>query len=361
MTRLFIFCAVFAVTISGADAAAAQEPEEAFSDALRDGDRGPEMVVVPAGSFEMGCVSGEECYDDELPVHTVTISQPFAVSRYEITFADYDRFGGANQVDDEGWGRGRQPVVNVSWHDAKEYVAWLSSQTGQTYRLLSEAEWEYVARAGSTRQFTWGSEIGDENANCGGCATEWDFFQTAPVGSFAANAFGLHDVHGNVWEWVEDCWNGNYEGAPSDGSAWLSGDCSQRILRGGSYHDFHYDLRSAVRFAHAPDERNRSLGFRVARTLDSLASGPVAMPNTWEEFLADEWMENARLDSWEDLEPVMQQMPPLEPGCMGVLIAGSFREGGEDVYLPREYFEQPPGKRVRDPNWTMHQASANSG
>lgn len=350
------------MAMSGADAAAAQEPEAAFSDAMRDGDRGPEMVVIPAGSFEMGCVSGEECYDDELPVHTVTISRPFAVSRYEITFEDYDRFGGANQVDDEGWGRGRQPVVNVSWHDAKEYVAWLSSQTGQTYRLLTEAEWEYVARAGSTTQFTWGSQIGQENASCGGCATEWDFYQPAPVGSFAPNAFGLHDMHGNVWEWVEDCWNENYEDAPSDGNAWLSGDCSRRILRGGSYDDFHYDLRSAVRFANAPDDHTRSLGFRVARTLDSFASGPDAMPTTWEEFLSgNEWMENAQPVSWEDWEPVMQQMPPLEPDCTGVVLVGSFREDGEDVYLPREYFEQPPGKRVRDPNWTMHQASGNSG
>ena len=251
-----------------ASAAAAQEPGEAFSDTLRGGERGPEMVVIYAGSFEMGCVSGEECYDDELPVHTVTISQAFAVSKYEITFDDYDRFTAPNQVEDEGWGRGRRPVVNVSWNDAKDYVGWLSSQTGQNYRLLSEAEWEYVARAGSATQFTWGSDIGEENANCGGCATEWDFFQTAPVGSFAANAFGLHDVHGNVWEWVEDCWNETYEGAPTDGAAWLSGDCSRRILRGGSYDDFHYDLRSAVRFANAADDHNKSLGFRVARTLD---------------------------------------------------------------------------------------------
>ena len=256
----------FGIVLAGA--AAGQEPGETFADALESGGQGPEMVVVPAGSFEMGCVSGEECYDDELPVHTVTISQAFAVARYEITFEDYGRFTSPNEVNDEGWGRGRRPVVNVSWNDAKEYVAWLSSQTGQAYRLLSEAEWEYVARAGSTRQFTWGSHIGEENANCGGCATEWDFFQTAPAGSFAPNAFGLHDVHGNVWEWVEDCWNENYEGAPSDGSAWLSGDCSRRILRGGSYDDFHYDLRSAVRFTNAPGERTKSLGFRVARTLE---------------------------------------------------------------------------------------------
>ena len=120
-----------------AGATAAQEPGQAFSDALADGGQGPEMVVVPAGSFEMGCVSGEECYDDELPVHTVTISEPFAVSKYEITFEDHDLFAGPEAVDDAGWGRGRRPVVNVSWDGAKEYVAWLSSQTGQSYRLAT--------------------------------------------------------------------------------------------------------------------------------------------------------------------------------------------------------------------------------
>ena len=267
MKKILAPCALAALAWVLPEAAVGQEPGETFSDALERGGRGPEMVVVPAGSFEMGCVSGEECYEDELPVHTVTISQPFAVSKFEITFNDYDLFAGQDAVDDAGWGRGRRPVVNVSWEEAKEYVAWLSSQTAQTYRLLTEAEWEYVARAGSTTQFTWGSHIGEGRANCGGCATEWDFFQTAPAGSFAPNAFGLHDVHGNAWEWVEDCWNQGYSGAPSNGEAWLSGDCSRRVLRGGSYDDFHYDLRSAVRFTNAPDERTKSLGFRVARTL----------------------------------------------------------------------------------------------
>ena len=260
-------CVLFLLASIGADRASGQAPGETFSDALEAGGQGPEMVVVPAGSFEMGCVSGEACYEDEMPVHAVTIARPFAVSKYEITFEDYDRFTGPDGVDDEGWGRGRRPVVNVSWEDAKEYTAWLSSQTGQAYRLLTEAEWEYAARAGSTTQFAWGSHIGEERANCGGCATEWDFFQTAPAGSFAPNSFGLHDVHGNVWEWVEDCWNHDYSGAPSNGEAWLSGDCSRRISRGGSYDDFHYDLRSAVRFANAPGESNKSLGFRVARAV----------------------------------------------------------------------------------------------
>ena len=267
MKKVFALCALAAFAWAFSGAAAAQEPGEAFSDALADGGRGPEMVVVPAGSFEMGCVSGEECYDDELPVHTVTISEPFAVSKYEITFEDHDLFAGPDAVDDAGWGRGRRPVVNVSWDGAKEYVAWLSSQTGQTYRLLTEAEWEYAARAGSTTQFSWGSEMGYGRANCGGCGNEWDFMQSAPAGSFEANAFGLYDMHGNVWEWVEDCWNAGYSDAPSNADAWLSGDCSQRVLRGGSWHDFPYDLRSAVRYAAGAGETSDSHGFRVARTI----------------------------------------------------------------------------------------------
>ncbi len=267
MKKVSALCALTAFAMILAEMAAGQEPGDTFSEDLQAGGRGPEMVVIPAGKFEMGCVSGQECYEDEMPVHSVTISQPFAVSKYEITFEDYDRFTHPIEVDDEGWGRGRQPIMNVSWNDAREYVAWLSSQTGQTYRLLTEAEWEYAARAGSTTQFSWGNEIGQERANCGGCSTQWDFVQTAPVGSFAANPFGLHEMHGNVWEWVEDCWNDSYSGAPANGDAWLSGDCSQRILRGGSYDDFPYDLRSAIRVGNAAGDRSSSLGFRVARTL----------------------------------------------------------------------------------------------
>ena len=267
MKKMLALCALAAYLLTAARVSEGQETGETFSDALSGGGAGPEMVVLPAGSFEMGCVSGEECYDDELPVHAVTISQPFAVSKYEITFEDYDLFAGPDAADDAGWGRGRRPAVNVSWNDAKEYVAWLSSQTGQTYRLLTEAEWEYAARAGSTTQFSWGSEMGYGRANCGGCGNEWDFVQSAPAGSFEANAFGLHDMHGNVWEWVEDCWNAGYADAPSNADARLGGDCSQRVLRGGSWHDFPYDLRSAVRFAAAAGESGDSHGFRVARTI----------------------------------------------------------------------------------------------
>ena len=243
-----------------------------FTDALRSGGTGPEMVVIPAGRFRMGCVSGRGCRDGEFPVHEVTIPEAFAVSVYEVTFEDWDRCvsgGGCGgyRPDDRGWGRGNRPVIYVSWNDAQEYVAWLSSQTGQTYRLLSESEWEYVARAGTSTVYSWGNAIGSNRANCGldYCGDQWE--NTAPVGSFQANAFGVHDMHGNVFEWVEDCWNASYAGAPSDGSAWLGGDCDRRVLRGGSWNYLPRDLRSATRDRNTTGDRDNDDGFRVARTL----------------------------------------------------------------------------------------------
>ena len=244
-----------------------RQPGETFSDALSSGGQGPEMVVIPAGRFRMGCVSGQECSVNEFPVHDVTIPQPFAVSKYEVTFEDYDRFTYPNRVDDGGDGRGRRPVINVSWNDAQEYVAWLSRQTGQTYRLLSEAEWEYVARAGSSTTYSWGNDIGSNRANCDGCGSQWDASQTAPVGSFPANGFGVHDMHGNVWEWVEDCWNDDYTGAPSDASAWRSGNCETRVFRGGAWNGIPWALRSALRGRITSGLRSIDFGFRVARTL----------------------------------------------------------------------------------------------
>ena len=247
------------------------QAEQRFSNELSSGDRGPEMVVIPGGRFLMGCLSGYECFNNE-PAHAVTIPQ-FAVSKFEVTFNDYDQFMNPNQLDDEGWGRGRRPVINVSWDDVQDYVTWLSSQTGHSYRLLSEAEWEYVARAGSSTAYSWGNEIGADLANCadlqeknlGTCGDHWE--KTAPVGSFEANAFGVHDMHGNVWEWVEDCWNSRYWGAPSDGSAWLSGDCDRRVLCGGSWYGAPGNLNVALRIPKSSTQGNDNIGFRVARTL----------------------------------------------------------------------------------------------
>jgi formylglycine-generating enzyme required for sulfatase activity len=165
-------------------------------------------------------------------------------------------------------GRGTHPFINVNWDDVQQYVAWLSKMTDRHYRLLSEAEWEYAARAGTTTIYSWGDEIGKGNANCKGCGSEWDN-RSAPVGSFAPNQFGLYDMHGNVWEWVEDCLHTNYEGAPKDGSAWIAqGDCSNRVLRGGSWFGDPLGLRSALRFWFPAEDHAFDLGFRVGRTLN---------------------------------------------------------------------------------------------
>ena len=155
----------------------------------------------------------------------------------------------------------------MSWQDTRSYVKWLSDKTEKNYRLLSEAEWEYAARAGTTTRYWWGDDIGRNNANCRGCGSEWDNSQTAPVGKFPANAFGLHEVHGNVWEWVEDVLHEDYTGAPDDGSAWTEGgDQGRRVLRGGSWGYDPRFLRSAYRFRFDPDYRRYLIGFRVART-----------------------------------------------------------------------------------------------
>ena len=229
----------------------------------------PEMVVIPGGRFQMGCVSGKNCQGYEKPVHEVRVAS-FALSKYEVTFEEYDRFTaatGRKLAADRGWGLGRRPVIHVSWTDAVAYAEWLSDQTGERYRLPSEAEWEYAARAGSATKYSWGNQIGRNRANCDGCGSQWDGEKTAPVGSFSPNAWGLHDMHGNVWEWVQDCWNDSYQGAPTDGSAWTSGDCKRRVLRGGSWNYFPVILRAALRLRITTGARYFSSGFRVARTL----------------------------------------------------------------------------------------------
>ena len=248
----------------------------------------PELVVVPAGSFMMGSPPSEEGrYGDEGPRHRVTIPSAFAVGVYEVTFSEWDACvsgGGCGgyRPDDEGWGRGTRPVVHVSWEDARSYVAWLSRETGEDYRLLSESEWEYVARGGTTTSRYWGSSWSGQCRNANGADrsakrvySDWTtaecddgMVQTAPVGTYGTNGFGVHDVLGNVWEWVEDCWHGDYGGAPSDGWAWTSGgDCGLRVLRGGSWSVDPRHLRSAYRGRSTAGLRDDNFGFRVSRTL----------------------------------------------------------------------------------------------
>ena len=251
-------------------------------DHFRDCPECPEMVVVPAGSFRMGAPESEAGSDDsERPVHGVSVPS-FAAGVYEVMFAEWDACVaaggcGGHRPGDKGWGRGRRPVIYVNWNDAQLYVEWLSGRTGRRYRLLSESEWEYAARAGTAGPFHTGATISTDQANYFGQYTYpagdrvpdgLHRERTLPVGSFPANGFGLHDAHGNVWEWVEDCSNDNYQGAPSDGSAWKSGDCSFRVNRGGSLDSFPGGLRSANRGGTKSGYRSYGdIGFRVARTL----------------------------------------------------------------------------------------------
>jgi len=242
-------------------------------DSFKECDKCPEMIVVPAGSFAMGSPATENGRDiDEEPQHSVTIAKPFAVARFDLTFDEWDACVADSSCDgykpqDLGWGRGRRPVINVSWDNATAYLMWLSHKTGKTYRLLTEAEWEYAARAGTTTAYYWGNEIGKGNANCDGCGSQWDNEQTAPVGSFAANAFGLYDMAGNLWQWLQDCYHENYKEASTDGSAWNSEACTSRVIRGGSWISKPPLLRSAGRFRNSPDDRGNLLGFRVSRAL----------------------------------------------------------------------------------------------
>ncbi|MDM8561785.1 SUMF1/EgtB/PvdO family nonheme iron enzyme [Candidatus Marithioploca araucensis] len=240
-----------------------------FRDRLQNGGFGPEMVRIPAGRFRMGDIQGGGHYDEN-PVHSVSVSE-FAMGKYEVTFAEYDKFAqatGRKKPDDEGWGRGNRPVINVSWNDAVAYAKWLSQQTGKQYRLPTEAEWEYAARAGTKTKYWWGNKIGNNRANCDGCGSRWDNKQTAPVGSFSANPFGLYDTVGNVWEWNADPWHSNYKNAPNDGRVWETGaDNSYRVLRGGSWGYYPDYCRTAGRYWDTSDDRDQFIGFRVAARL----------------------------------------------------------------------------------------------
>ena len=237
-----------------------------YREKLQLGGQGPLMVELPAGSYEMGSV-GNSLNFDEGPRHRVNVAA-FSVAKYEVTFEEYDRFAratGRRLPYDESWGRGGRPVINVSWDDARAYARWLTEQTGQTYRLPSEAEWEYFTRAGSAASFWWHDDSNNLHANCFDCGSEWDSLRTAPVGSFEANDFGLHDVTGNVQEWTSDCYHGSYHGAPVDGSSWQFPECVMRVVRGGAYTSPLDSLRSAKRSQYDQDTRLDNLGFRVVR------------------------------------------------------------------------------------------------
>jgi len=240
---------------------------QSLGTAFRDCADCPELVWLPQGEFLMGEPSGANGR------HSVRIGYTLAVGKFEVTFAEWDACvasgGCRKRPDDAGWGRGRQPVVNVTWEDAQQYAAWLSRKTRKNYRLLTEAEWEYAARAGSHVRFWWGNEAGQGDANCTGCGSQWDGRRAAPVGSFVPNPFGLHDMHGNVSEWVEDCYHDRYYGAPGDGSAWTQACTTAvdiRMVRGGAWRDASHATRSAARWSASSRYYDNRIGFRIART-----------------------------------------------------------------------------------------------
>jgi formylglycine-generating enzyme required for sulfatase activity len=281
--------------LSGAEECALK-PKDVFKEC----DKCPEMVVVPAGSFTMGSPASEAGrYDNEGPQHPVTIGKPFAVGKFQVTFDQFAAFVAETGYDagskcyafEEGkwkekqglsWRtpgfaqKGSHPAVCLNWNDANAYVAWLAKQTGKSYRLLTEAQWEYAARAGTTTRYFFGDEEkvfcrygngADQTAKSKILPCSDGYAYTAPVGSFLPNGFGLYDMHGNAWQWLEDCWHENYQGAPSGGSAWISGDCSRRVVRGGSWYGGPGELRSAIRFGDSSVYRYYGSGFRLGRTL----------------------------------------------------------------------------------------------
>ena len=241
----------------------------------------PEMVDIPAGQFKMGCVSGIDCKPREKPVHNVRISS-FQMAKTEVTAelwaACVDAKGCTHIPDNNGWVEPNMPVRYVSWDDLQIFLTWLNSETGSNYRLPSEAEWEYAARAGTATPFHTGPCITPEQANSegniflgAGCEHQTENRKRAlPVASFEANAFGLHDMHGNVWEWVQDCWHFNYDGAPADGSAWTGSgsQCERHVMRGGTWHGSVSYMRSAYRFRYPREIRTGGLGFRLARSFN---------------------------------------------------------------------------------------------
>nr|VFK56399.1 MAG: Formylglycine-generating enzyme, required for sulfatase activity, contains SUMF1/FGE domain [Candidatus Kentron sp. TUN] len=261
-----------------------QPPGKIFQDKLKDGSLGPKMIVIPSGEFLMGSLPDEPMrYDGEGPQHWVRIVRSFAIGVTEITFEDYDRFAKATNrklPNDEGWGRGKRPVINVSWHDAKAYAKWLGKQAGgKQYRLSTEAEWEYAARADTITPFSSGGCIHTDQANYKGnyydyadCGAKTNVSQgkTIPVGTLPANPWGLHEMHGNVWEWTADCWHYHYKNAPTDGRAWgkeNDGYCSERVVRGGGWGSGPRSVRSAVRIWDWADVTSTDLGFRLVRVL----------------------------------------------------------------------------------------------
>ena len=278
------------VALAPLGAEAVPDGHRSFRDDLRSGGHGPDMVVIPAGRFRMGCDRGEPgCLRHRTPSRVVVFAAPFAMSKYEITFDDYDRYlsakggGRDGEAHDQGWGRGRRPVINVTRKQAVAYADWLTAQTGGRYRLPSEAEWEYAARAGTTTEWPWGDELVPGRANCKDCGSRWDNERTAPVGSFPPNPWGLHDMQGNVYEMLLDCMRLTYKDAPTDGSAqeidWRSetdwrGNCKWYAVRSGAWLHPSDWTRSSARVSTRTKRYAAIMGIRLVRELDAAQGSP---------------------------------------------------------------------------------------
>jgi len=265
-TQIPFIALLLAVTLAGSACADSLAPKRYAG--IKDCDACPELAIIPPGSFIMG---NDGRHKNERPAHKVTIDKAFAIGLFEVSFDEWqacfdEGACGTEMPSDHNWGKGNRPIINVTWLESKAYLKWLSEKTGKTYRLPSESEWEYAARAGTQSEFWWGDDVGQEKANCRDCGPTISH-QSQPVDSFKPNPWGLYNVHGNVWEWVEDCWNPTHEGAPSDASARLEGDCRQRVMRSGSWYYFSKNIRSPWRFKNDGRVKSYGIGFRVLREL----------------------------------------------------------------------------------------------
>ena len=266
MKRLALLAALFlAICATPASAQQDLKPGTVFKDC----DECPELVVVPKGLFILGMGSTTA---RAKPPTRIAIKKSFAIGRYEVTWDQWEACradgGCAFDPSDHGWGKGKRPVVNADLPRVENYLKWLKTKTGQTYRLPSEAEWEYAHRGGTTTNFWWGDEAGEGNANCKDCKTQWSAKSTAPVGSFEANPFGLFDTAGNAYEWTADCWNQNHENRARDQSARDTGDCKRRVIRGGSFYYFNKVARSFYRSKNPTAVKSYWLSFRVVRDIN---------------------------------------------------------------------------------------------
>ncbi|THB67916.1 MAG: PEGA domain-containing protein [Gammaproteobacteria bacterium] len=241
-----------------------------FSDKIAKGVNGPVMIGILPNKFIMGDIRGDGDRDEN-PSHEVKVYRRIAMGKYEVSFAEYDQYvraTGARSPSDNGWGRGNRPVINVSWNEAVAYTKWLTKVTGHKYRLPTEAEWEFAARAGSKKLYSWGDSVGVNKANCKSCGSSWDNRKTAPVNSFRPNRFGLHNVHGNVWEWTLDCPSENYDNTPKNGAAYTGSNCGYRVIRGGCYISKPKMIKSANRGKGQKGQRSAQYGFRIVREYD---------------------------------------------------------------------------------------------